>query len=165
MNTDRALPAPAALPAHPQWISGFVDGEGSFQLSLSFRARMRFGVEVGLCFTIAQHKKSGYILDELHDYFRCGYIVNDTKGNCRVYRVKRLDDIRRIIIPFFLRYPLRTSKREDFHKFQAIHSLLTNGEMNNKEGLKHIVRIGYSMNSMGTQRKKSLETVLRMIGE
>ena len=155
MNTDVTM--------NPQWITGFIDGEGSFQLSITYRSKFRYGIEVGLCFSVAQSKKSAYIIDTFQTYFGCGYVVNDNKSNCRVFRVKKLDDLRRTIIPFFQKYPLLTAKKEDFSKFVEIHHLLTNGEMNNKEGLKRIIQIGYSMNTRGTGRKKTLQQVLHHI--
>jgi len=144
----------------PYWITGFIDGEGSFQCDISYREKRRYGVEVGLCFSVAQNKKSGCIIDALQQHFQCGYLSNDTKSNCRVFRVKNIDELRRHIVPFFKKYPLLTTKQNDFLIFCQIHHLITNGEMNNKEGLKKIVHLAYSMNTRGKQRKKTLESVI-----
>jgi len=147
----------------PQWISGFIDGEGSFQCNITCRERSRYGVEFTLCFSVAQNRKNALIIDQLYQYFQCGYLLNDRKSNCRVFRVRNMDELRRIIIPFFKKYPLLTTKQEDFTTFVQIHTLLTNGEMNNKQGAKKIVTLAYSLNTRGKQRKNTFEKLISII--
>ena len=44
------------------YITGFVDGEGSFLVSFSKRDRMASGIEVRPAFTVSQHKRNKNIL-------------------------------------------------------------------------------------------------------
>lgn len=147
----------------PDWIAGFVDGEGSFSLNITNREKMRFGIELQLQFSIAQNQKSATTINALKDYWKCGSVKNDVRSHCRVYTVKKHDDLRRIIIPFFKTYPLITSKKDDFTKFVKIHSLMTNGEHLRYEGIIQIVDLAYQMNDKGKNRKRPKEQVLARV--
>ena len=50
------------------------------------------------------------------------------------------------VIPFFQRYPLRTSKQHDFEKFTACMAVIESGRHTTRDGLIEIVRIAETMN-------------------
>ena len=137
----------------PDWISGFVDGEGCFQIAITLKEKSRYGITLTPSFSVAQHFRSGYILDALETFFQCGSCKNDTHSRCRVYEVRKLHDLRHTIVPFFHAHPLRTSKKEDFARFHTALQLLANGEHLNHRGLLQIVTLAYSMNSRGKHRR------------
>jgi hypothetical protein len=47
------------------YVTGFVDGEGSFLVSFSKRAKMLTGIEVRPSFTVSQHERSRNVLELL----------------------------------------------------------------------------------------------------
>ena len=151
------------LVLRPDWIAGFVDGEGSFSLNITNRDKMCFGIELQLQFSIAQNHKSAKSIDSLKEYWKCGGLKNDVRSQCRVYTVKNKDDLRRIIIPFFKKHTLLTSKKDDFENFVKIHSLMTNGEHLRYEGIIKIIDIAYQMNNAGRNRKHPKQKVLTRV--
>jgi hypothetical protein len=55
-------------------------------------------------------------------------------------------DLRDIIVPFFQRNPLRTSKRENFQKFAQVIGLMEQGRHLTMSGLLEIAEIAETMN-------------------
>jgi hypothetical protein len=151
------------LEQRPDWIAGFVDGEGCFTLNITNRDKMKFGIEFQLQFSVAQNQRSAQSINNLKHYWKCGTLKNDTRSQCRVYTVKNLDELRRIIIPFFHKYPLLTQKKEDFILFEKIHSLMTHGEHLRYGGILTILDHAYAMNMRGNKRKRSKQEVLARI--
>jgi hypothetical protein len=62
------------------------------------------------------------------------------------YLVEKRVDLVETIIPFFRRYPLRSSKRFDFEKFARCVELITSGRHLTPEGLIAIAEITETMN-------------------
>jgi hypothetical protein len=62
------------------------------------------------------------------------------------YRVSSIKEIREVIIPHFLTYPLITQKQADFLLFKSIIELMSRKEHLNLEGIHKIVNIRASMN-------------------
>jgi hypothetical protein len=55
-------------------------------------------------------------------------------------------DLKNIVIPHFLRYPLKTQKHADFILFKMIVDLMNAGEHLTSEGLRKIINIKASLN-------------------
>ena len=106
----------------PQWIVGFTDGDGCFSVSTFRNKTCSSGYQTLFEFVITQGVKSKSCLERIQEYFQCGHIyINRRYDNHREhilrYCVRRQDDLRNIIIPFFKKYPLQTAKRHDFNEF------------------------------------------------
>lgn len=56
------------------YITGFTDGEGTFSVSFSHRAKLRTNIEARPSFSISQHKRNLEILKEIREYFGVGSI-------------------------------------------------------------------------------------------
>ena len=100
--------APKPIIQDPHWISGFVDGEGCFFVTLTNNL-----TSASLIFKITQHIRDADLLKELINYFNCGYYKYSTK-NAGDFIVTKFNDINTIIISFFNKYPLLGSKLKDF---------------------------------------------------
>lgn len=92
------------------WIVGFVDGDGHFGFSKDYK---RF------YFVVSQEKRSVSILYEFKNFFKCGSI-HKAGANMREYRVSSKKHLIEIIIPFFEKNILQTSKRHSFEKFAKL---------------------------------------------
>jgi hypothetical protein len=73
-------------------------------------------------FVITQGEKSRTSLEKIERYFQCGHIYinrrhDNHKENILRYCVRRQDDLKKIVIPFFKKYPLETAKRQQFEEF------------------------------------------------
>ena len=123
----------------PNYITGFVDGEGSFSICLSPTNFKDVRWEVRPSFSITQNKDNRGILFKIRDYFKCGTIRPNRSDNTYKYEVRSLDEIDKIIIPHFRKYPPQTNKRIDFEVFSSVVKVMKEGRHLTKEGLKEIV--------------------------
>lgn len=146
------------------WICGFIDGEGCFCVSFNYRSSMPQGIEVRPSFSVSQKAHSLESLQFMHKFFNCGGIRYSNKDGTYKYEVRSIDDLNKIILPFFRKYHLLTKKNADLVLFDEICSLVAKGQHLNKLGLKEILLKAYKMNVSG-KRKHSLEDLLKFIGE
>ena len=130
---------------HPQWIVGFVDGEGCFHVGINPHAEMSAGYQVLPEFTVVQHKRDVQILHALKEHFGCG-VVRVNHGDRMAYRVRGFEHLRDIICPFFMRHPLKTGKNVDFRKFRSILLSMETGKHLTGEGIEEIRSIAATMN-------------------
>lgn len=149
---------------NPWYITGIVDGEGSFLVSFSRRDKLSVGVEVRPSFTVSQNKRSLSILEELRSYFDCGGIRFDSHDQTYKYEVRSLDDLKKKILPHFDKYPLRTSKKNDFEIFKEICRAMKANLHLSAEGIKEIIASAYTMNNIGARRYLKTD-LLNIVGK
>jgi hypothetical protein len=143
------------------YITGFVDGEGSFLVSFSKRLKMSAGIEVRPAFTVSQHKRSKEILLSIQKHFGCGTVRFNTRDETWKYEVRSLNDLIEKIIPHFDQFPLKTSKRLDFERFKDVCKQMVGQRHRTPDGLRSIIGTAYQMNNFGARRqeKHSLLTI------
>jgi hypothetical protein len=128
-----------------QWITGFVDGEGCFHVGLNRHREMRAGVQVLPEFTVVQHRRDIQVLHALKAFFGCG-VVRVNHGDRMAFRVRKLEDLDKRIVPFFAAHPLKTKKHVDFIKFRNVLTLMSKGAHLTSEGVDQIRVIASQMN-------------------
>jgi hypothetical protein len=139
------------------WITGFVDGEGCFSIhfvrqpSRLGRKGYKTGYQIGHEFAVTQGARSVECLHMLKQYFGVGQVyINQRHDNHKehLYRfsVARRRDLIHTIIPFFQRYPLRTSKQSDFCKFVECLELMQRDAHLAVSGVMKIAEITQTMN-------------------
>ena len=128
-----------------QWITGFVDGEGCFHVGINPHNEMTAGFQVLPEFTVVQHKRDVQVLHAMKEYFGCG-VVRTNHGDRMAYRVRGVKDLQKIIVPFFIKYPLRTKKQIDFLKFRDVLQKMEAGVHLVSDGVEEIRRIKEQMN-------------------
>ncbi len=134
------------------YITGFVDGEGSFLVSFSRRPKLHSGVEVRPSFTVSQHERSRKVLEVLKEFFSCGSIRYNRSDRTWKYEVRSLIDLITKIIPHFQQFPLQTSKQNDFKSFEIICACMNEKRHHQVEGLHSIIEYAYTMNNFGPRR-------------
>ena len=130
------------------WIVGFTDGEGCFHVSINRIAGMSLGWQVLPEFRIVQHEKDESVLYKIKNYFNFGYVkINrtDAHGTRKEFRVRGMNNLNKLI-EFFNKYPLSTSKANDFKIFSEIIQLMNNKEHLTKKGLDKIAKLISEMN-------------------
>ena len=141
---------PQERPETCGWVVGFVDGEGSFIVSIFRSPKTKIGWQVFPEFSVSQGEKDLRVLELLKEFFGCGEIylhkarAFKKKKWQRLYKycVRNRKDLEEKIIPFFEKYPLRsTSKRNDFERFKEIIEMMKKGEHLTISGLQKIARI------------------------
>ena len=147
---------------HPQWVSGFVDGEGTFYVGINSNLTMTIGYQVLPEFRVVQHERDVSLLYELKRFFKAG-VVRNNHGDRFELRIRKLEVLQNTVIPFFETYPLQTKKRHDFQKFKEIVGLMRSNRHLEKDGLLNIIEIACQMNRADKQKtikikKKLLES-------
>lgn len=151
----------------PEYIAGFIDGEGCFSVSIHPHDNSRWGWIIDPDFTINQHHQSRELLERIQKFFGCGKIYSKSPGKSNVltYVVYSRRSIYEKIIPFLDAHPLISHKRCDYAKFREIIELLMLKKHSTLEGFQSIVRLAFSMNAQGRQRKYTLGEVLKSSSE
>ncbi len=129
----------------PDWVVGFVDGEGCFHVSIQRHPSMAIGYQVLPEFVVVQHRRDIQVLYALKRFFRCG-VVRPNHEDRYAYRVRRLECLERIC-DFFLQHPLKTRKNIEMRRFRKIVLLMKKGRHRTREGLLEIIEIAAQMNS------------------
>ena len=125
---------------------GFVDGEGCFFVGINPHPEMTAGFQVLPEFTVVQHQRDVQLLHALKQFFGCG-VVRTNHAERMAYRVRAVDHLNGIIIPFFEEHPLKSKKNVDFAKFRKVLQLLSKGEHLSSEGIEKIRAITSTMNT------------------
>ena len=96
------------------YISGYVDGEGCFTVSISPRPTLLAGWEVRPSLSVSQNGDRAEVLLLIQRYFGCGRIRPDRSDRTVKWETRSLDPIRAAVIPHFERYPMLSGKQRDF---------------------------------------------------
>jgi hypothetical protein len=137
------------------YISGYVDGEGCFTVSIAPRAKLRVGWEVRPSLSVSQNGDRAEVLQLLLSHFACGSIRPDRSDRTLKWETRRLEDLLERVIPHFERFPLLSGKRLDFERFAVICRLLAERAHRSRSGLARIVELARVMNPSGTRRYDS----------
>ncbi len=129
----------------PEWITGFVDGEGCFHVAVNRQATMKTGYQVLPEFTVVQHERDAQVLHALKAHFGCG-VVRTNHGDRMAYRVRSAEHLLERIVPFFVKYPLKTRKRVDFEKFRDVLAMMREGVHLTDDGVERIRAVAATMN-------------------
>jgi hypothetical protein len=139
------------------WVIGFVDGEGCFSIGFTSqpdrvsRKGYRTGFQVSHRFVVTQGAKSASCLHDLREFFGVGAVTinrrhDNHKEHLYRYSVSGRSDLLNVIVPFFSRYPLRSSKERDFEGFVKCLEIVSSGRHLTPDGLVEIAQITETMN-------------------
>ena len=148
----------------PHYISGFIDGEGCFSVSIHPHPSIECPERwlIAPCFQAYQHRDNVEILELIRDYFGCGRIsAKGPNSSVMTDSVYSKRDLEAVIIPFFDSYPMLSRKHEDFLKFREIVLAMRSKEHREESGFRKIVELAFTMNQRGKQRRYKIEEVLR----
>jgi LAGLIDADG endonuclease len=134
------------------YISGYVDGEGCFTVSIAPRATLAVGWEVRPSFSVSQNGDRAEVLYLVQSQFGCGGIRPDRSDRTLKWETRRLEDLLERVIPHFEQYPLLSGKRLDFERFARICRLMAAGSHRSRQGLIAIVALASEMNPSGRRR-------------
>ena len=141
------------------FLAGFVEGEGSFNVSLRQKADYKVRWQVVMSFNVSQ--KDITILQILKDQLGCGIIKVRKRDHLHSFDVTRPQDIIQKVIPYFQEFPMLSySKKKNFTIFCEIASLMNRGEHRNPDGLRKILDLREQINEgKGRTRKYGLTDV------
>ncbi len=144
------------------YISGFVDGEGSFHIAIQRSPNLKFGYQLLPESHVSQSIERITVLELIKDLWKCGYIKVNFKNhdNNMVYVVRNRIDLFNIVIPFFHSYPLLLSKQKDFEKFAYVVVQMHQRNHFDKQKFINLMTIAFSMNGSGRYRKFNKTEIL-----
>jgi hypothetical protein len=132
---------------HPNWLVGFVDGEGCFYVKIK-KNSSKLGSQVSLVFSLIQHSRDEILFNMILKYLGCGVIEKaTTRPNEVKYVIYKFGDICNILIPLLLKYPLQGVKSLNFSDFCKVANLMINKVHLTKEGIEEINLIKSQMNT------------------
>ena len=144
------------------WVVGFVDGEGCFQINLSPDESSTVGYQVLVEFVVVQHERDLQILQALKRFFRAG-VVRQLVDDRYCLRIRKLEPLQ-TVCEFFHSHPLKSKKHVDFCKFRRIMQLIDQQQPLQKDGLLEIVDIALSMSSSDVPALEQAKQVLSTTG-
>lgn len=135
----------------PNWLAGFVEGEGCFFVNVRKSRSHILGETVALRFKITQHTRDAILMENILNFFGCGSCHKNSSGTIIVFSVERLVDLTEKIIPFFDRHPLKGSKAKDYEDFKKVVELVRCGAHLTALGLNKIRKMKSGMNYFRSQ--------------
>jgi hypothetical protein len=142
------------------YLTGFADGEGSFNISFRKRDDYKNFWKISACFNILQ--KDPVILALFKKHLKCG-TMRQRQDGIWYYEVNNLNSICENVIPFFECFAfLSAKKKNDFSKFKKIVYMLKEEKHLDGEGIKEIMKLRDMMND-GGKRKYTEEEILKEI--
>lgn len=124
----------------PDWITGLVDGEGSFMVLFTPNSKFNTNWEVRPSFALSLKKEDKNILLSLKEYFGCGSVRFCKTDSTYKYEVRGLQDIHSRVIPHFDNYPLLI-KRKEYQVLRKVVFLMKAKKHLKLDGLKEISRL------------------------
>ena len=136
------------------YIAGYVDGEGSFSVSVQRNSTCRVGFQLIPEFHVSHNGDRAQVLELIRLRLGCGYIKpNSKRDRALVLVVRRRVDLLDRVIPFFERNPLLSTKHADFEKFAEIVREQALGHHRTTAGFGRLLETALSMNGEGRHRK------------
>ena len=148
----------------PSYLSGYVDGEGCFSVSISPRPALHVGWEVRPSLSVSQNGDRSEVLLLLQRYFEYGTIRPDRSDRTVKWEVRNLSVLLGRVIPHFEAYPLLSGKQRDFELFAQICKRMAQGSHLSRSGLQEIVWMAGSMNPSG-KRGYEPAGIVQLLGE
>lgn len=141
------------------YLSGFSDGEGSFNVSLRKKSDYEIGWQPVLSFNVSQREKT--VLQIMQSVFKCG-IIKMRKDGLFSYDVTNPKEIKEIVIPFFEKFIFHSvNKKKNFSIFREITYLMADKQHLNPEGFKKLLVLREKLNlGKGRTRKYTMRRVL-----
>ena len=134
------------------YLSGYADGEGCFCVTFNRSKRHKFGWEIRPSFSVSQNCDRSEVLVIYQQIFGCGTIRPDRSDRTFKFEARSVSDLATRVIPHFERYPLRSSKQNDFERFAAIVQLMQRGAHLTQDGFAEIVQLSAALNASSKKR-------------
>ena len=133
------------------WVAGFVDGEGSFNVPIRRERDRGLPWRVSLSFNVSQIGDRAPEL--LREVFGLGTVRGRNDGVFYYEATKSLD-LKNRIFPFFERFELRSPKRKDLAIFREVTELVLSGRHLSAAGFEQALALRAPMNRGGKRRRR-----------
>lgn len=135
----------------PDYVAGFIDGEGSFSVVIAKHKQKRLGLDARLNFGIELRDDDLEILLKIQKTLDCGRIYHLRYQKYgwyphSLFKVSAIGEIRDKLIPFLRKNPLRAKKRLSFELFVQAVSIFEHKGHLTREGIDRLYEIRKRMN-------------------
>ena len=121
-----------------QWLTGFVDGDGSFYVIIHKTKDYKFGYQIQAVFDIAQLDREQELLENIsNQYFLNSHKWAKSKDTQHL-RIMKLENLIKYVKPFFDRNNLQSRKQLDFIIWKEIISMMEKKEHLTQKGIERI---------------------------
>lgn len=143
----------------PDWVVGFVDGEGCFYVGFTEHPEMTAGYQVMPEFRIVQHKRDIQVLYGLKKFFKHGVVRqnHDDRWELRIRKFEGLIEV----VGFFETHHLKTKKAVDFKKFAKIIHWMEDKKHLNIQGMLDMIHKAMEMNTRSSKKLLEIEQQLK----
>lgn len=148
---------------NPHYVAGFIDGEGSFSVSIGKNSEYRRGVQVRAEFEIELRADDHEILERVLITIGCGKIYDCSYDRYGwyphvKYKITGADDMNNYLFPFLDKYNLQAKKGEVYKLFKEIVLMYRKKVHLTDSGYAKIVKLRDKMRTMGKKHNSLLET-------
>lgn len=141
------------------YLSGYVDGEGSFHVAIQRNPSTKFGWQLVPEFHVSQNPERASILHMLQTRLECGRIRRNAarggRDTCLVFVVRKRVDLLEKVIPFFESHPILSEKKCEFESFAAIVRAMDRKEHLTRPGFENLLAKAVRMNGGGRYRREN----------
>ena len=142
----------AVKPRHGYYIAGFVDGEGSFNVSVAQRKGYWHRWKVTACLNVSQRDRT--VLSFIKKTLKCG-TLRERRDGVVYYEVTNHKALYENVVPFFKRFPfLSSQKKKNFAIFKQIVEKMYYKDHCTEKGLQHILALREKLNEGWGRKRK-----------
>jgi len=156
-------------PLNPHYISGFIDGEGSFSISINRHKTLKSGIEIKPEFEIELRADDLKILERIVKTIGCGRIYDCSYERYGWYphaklKITSAREMEEIFFPFLDKYPLQAKKKKTYELFKKIVLMVRKKKHLTEKGIMRIIEVRNQMRKNGKKHNfikkinSSLET-------
>lgn len=143
---------------NPYYIAGFIDGEGSFSVSVGKHKTLKRGLEVRPEFEIELRADDKEILERLLITIGCGKIYDCSYERYGwyphvKYKITSTKDMEIFLFPFLDRYKLQAKKAKTYQFFKEIVLMVRCKEHLTHKGFLKILKLRDRIRSLGKKQK------------
>ena len=139
---------------NPNYVVGFIDGEGSFSVSINRHRTLKSGIEIKPEFEIELRADDREILERIMMTLQCGKIYDCSYERYgwfphAKYKITSTRELREKLFPFLDRYPLQAKKAKSYTLFREIVLKFLNKEHLTKNGFVEMQRLRNELRKYG----------------
>ncbi|MCI5108838.1 MAG: LAGLIDADG family homing endonuclease [Candidatus Pacebacteria bacterium] len=143
---------------NPHYVAGFIDGEGSFSISIGKHKTTKSGFDVRPEFEIEVRKDDQVILERILVTIGCGKIFDCSYDRYgwyphAKYKITSNKDMREYLFPFLDACPLQAKNLESYKLFKKIVLMMLQKKHLTKKGLEEIRRVRDKMRTLGKKAR------------
>lgn len=131
---------------NPDYVIGFIDGEGCFSVSITKHKTLKRRLEVRTKFEMELRADDHEILRRIQSTLACGklYHVDYERYGWHPhskYQISNIKELSEILIPFIDKHPLQAKKKEVYKLFKKVVLMMKNKEHLVDRGFREIQKI------------------------